>query len=77
MPSVLMKRERPLLTGWKFYIFGTPIIFLFMFIVLTLSTRFRRFSTEGPRVVFSVIAVVAAIATAWVVISGWLDERRK
>ena len=73
----MRKEERPILTGWKLYVFGPAIFFVFVFAVFALRARVYHYATFGVAFVFAEVAIFAAIATAGFVFIIWQDARRK
>ncbi len=69
-----MHRKRSRLTGWKLYALGTPLVFVFMFVLLALRTRVGYYRTTKLAVLLTEVTAFAALGTiAWI----WSIKARK
>jgi hypothetical protein len=70
-----MRRRPPVLSGWKLYVFGIPLVYAWLFVLMALRVRSHQYVIYGARA-FLVPAMFAAIATAVVLIGITWNSRR-
>jgi uncharacterized membrane protein YqjE len=56
-------RKKPLLAGWRLYVLGTPLVFIFIFVLVALSTRPRHYRSTKLSVLLIEWIVFAALGT--------------